>query len=163
MGDKIMLLYMFKNTIATLFLSTQFVLTMQFDSPIEFFTVGVNKLDLYSKISNDRKTLVLKRLTNRLDSNMVIVTKNGSYQFYLKKDQLNPHTYLMIKNAKKETSYKYKYETDKFKLLEASTTYKIINTSNKNIKVNNKEVFPDHQIIITKGARVVVNKKVVML
>jgi hypothetical protein len=151
-----MTFFMFKNLIATLILSTQFVTVLSLPDPITSISSGAGKLDLFIKRSPDNKTLVLKPLVPKIDTNMVILTEGGSYNFLLKMGGA-PHKFIEIKKGTRDSIYKTLKVTGNFKILEGPTSIRLINTSKRSLKIGERTLKGKSETILPKGPPIFIN------
>ena len=111
---------------ATIFLSTNNSTTLEFNEPIEQVIYGGSKNDLFTYLSQNKKTLTLKPLAERIDSNLTIICKNKNYVFWPKMDQARPHIYIKIQDGFVNSSFKTVLENEVIKIEEGSTSTLII-------------------------------------
>lgn len=147
------------NITTYLFLTFSSPSTFRFDSPIEFTTIS-NESDFSKYQSKDKKILVLKPLKNNFDSNLVVITKDGTFTFNLHtSDQKSPLVYEVLSGEKgfsfysiKETSDYEILTSDKITLLRLKNNkFKTVNDlasktqqylpKNSKIKLDNEYIF----------------------
>ena len=154
-----MQLYTLINLTTYLFLTFGSPSTFKFDSPIEFTTIS-NESDFLKYQSKDKKILVLKPLKNNFDSNLVVITKGGTYTFNLHiADQKSPLVYEVTEGEKGFSFYSVKVTPD-YEILSAekitllrlkSSRFKTVNDlpskteqylpKNSKIKLDNEYIF----------------------
>lgn len=152
-----MIWHVLRNTISTLFVSTKFITTLTFDTPIQTLTYGGGRDELFFSKVNENKTLVIKPLTQRVDSNMLIVTEGGIFNFFVKFDHLNPHKFIKIKNGASESRYELIKKSKLFDLYSGKTSLRLVNRSKSPISVNQKTV--SKSIYLSLGTPIYINGK----
>ena len=78
-----MIIYTLTNVVTYLMLTFGSPTTIVFDSPIEFVSTS-NESDFSTYKSKDNKKLTIKSFKNDFETNLVVITKNGTYPFVLK-------------------------------------------------------------------------------
>lgn len=151
-----MIFHMFKGYAATVLLSTKVATTLLFPYPIEKAFTGWSSGDVELYKSKDKKVLVLRSKTQMLNSNLVVITQGGTYDFNVKLDENRPHAgSIQIVNGAQSTSFTLKKKTRDYKILEGQSTLYI--TTQKELKINNKLV--NGQVIVPKGPPLYINGK----
>ena len=146
--------FMFVNKIAILLVSTQFVSTLKFQDPIEYIASGKNKMDLFYKVSRDKKTLVIKSLSPSLDTNMVVLTTKGSYSFDVRTSR-NPHKLVIINDGKKDQSFRELKNTSQYMALEGESSLSL--KAKRDIDVNGLILKKGEALLLPKGSPVFIN------
>lgn len=156
-----MIYYMFLNTVALIYLSLTNVTVVKFDYPIISVASGKNKIDLYAMPTSDNRSLILKPLTEKLDTNITVATEGGVYVFDLKIDNERPHKLVVVKSGKADRFYQQVFSDSEKAIYEGEHTIQVVNKSSKNLKVNDitirgneKHTFPKGPPIIVNGERV---------
>jgi hypothetical protein len=133
--------YIILGQIATLFLSTNYVTTLSFNSPVESVLSGANDSDLFTYISKDRKTVTLKPLKIGIETNLTILGSGGkNYSFFLSGDQIAPHTFVRIEEGEKDSALKKVLTTEKFEVYEGEKYIFVINKTAQEIVINKKKI-----------------------
>jgi type IV secretory pathway VirB9-like protein len=152
-----MIFHMFLGKAVKLFISTGIVTTLVFPYSIEQIIGGWNKTEVYKYLSKDRKTLVMKSLIEKLDTNLTVITSGGGvYQFEISTKH-KPHSFVEIVNGVGDFSFKLEKESSKYSLLTSKSTVQVINKSSKAISVNGKSVID--KVVLPKGSPVFINGK----
>jgi type IV secretory pathway VirB9-like protein len=156
-----MIFYMFSNTIATFFLNLSIVTVLTFNHPIDTLSHGLNKTDLFVRVSKDKKTLILKPLSQNIDTNMVVVTSGGNYNFNVKitDDRSKSHSFIQIQNGDKDNSFALKKKTRQYEALEGKYTVQIINKSTSSLQVNGEILKSKANRFLPKGPPIFINGK----
>ena len=126
--------YMFKGHIAKVFISTKVVTMLTFPHPVEMTAAGWKTGEVFRQISPDKKVIVLKAMNNNpVDTNFVVSTKSGNYEFHVIKDESKPHVGIDIQIGKVDNAYKFLKETREAVIYTGINTVKII--PKKEIKI----------------------------
>jgi hypothetical protein len=131
-----MTLFTLLNITTYLFLTYGSPTTFKFDSPIEFVSIS-NESDYFKYQSRDKKILVLKPTKEKIDSNVVVITKNNTYTFNLHSShEKSPILYEVLYGAK-SASYRVEKSNDDYEILSGekinilriknNTKYKTVN------------------------------------
>jgi hypothetical protein len=141
-----------------LFLSTNYTTTLEFEEPIEQVIYGGSHRDLYTYLSQSKKTLVLKALSNSADSNLTILTKQKNYTFLIGQDA-KPHLYVKIVPSNGSVIFSHAFENDSFVIKEGDTSILIQNKTKNSLEINGLtfkglEYFSKGIPIIFNGKRV---------
>ena len=132
--------YLLTGHIATLFVCFKFALVLTFQSPVVGIGGASQAQVEISKSSNFNKgrTIMINPKTEKLDSNLIVFTKDGrSYRFYLKFDKSLAFDFVNVYMGMVNRSYALKKETDSYKIYEGKTSIKIENKGKTPLYVNN--------------------------
>jgi len=132
--------YLLPGHIATLFICFKFALVLTFESPVVGIggTSGSDVEISKSMDFNKGRTIMINPKTDKLDSNLIVFTKNGgSYRFYLKFDKARAFDFVNVYEGKLNKSYSLKKETNQYKIYEGETSIKIENSGPSLLYVNN--------------------------
>ena len=151
-----MIFHMFLGKAVKLFISTGIVTTLVFPSSIEQIIGGWNKTEVYKYLSKDRKTLVMKSLIEKLDTNLTVITSGGVYQFEISTNH-KPHSFVEIVNGVGDFSFKLEKDSRDYSLLTSKSTVQVINKNSNAISVNGKKVAD--KVVLPKGSPVFINGK----
>lgn len=113
--------YLTKSFVAAIYLSLNSLTVISFDAPIESYFLGTSKEYVFSALSKDRKTLILKAIKKTKATNIFVKTKSDQFVFSLnfrKKSSGNLH----IKRAKRNDSYQLLKREATFALYKGKTS-----------------------------------------
>lgn len=150
------LIYTFTSAIVTLLVSLKFATVIEFESPVLSYVYGGSESDILIDLLSNDKILSIKPRIDQINSNLLVITKNGKFNFTIKTDNLNPHKFVTIKYSKIDELYKIKANLEDFTLLEGETTLKII-PKKPPLNVNEEEIISSR--IFPKGAPLFINGK----
>ena len=128
------------NQITMIFLNLGLLTTLSFDSEIVSYMYGGGAEEVYFKVANKNRTLVIKPTLKADYSNLLVITSDAKYYFDLRSSELKPHQFVEIRRGQINKAMKITLETSKFKLLEGDTSILIVNKTNEVLKVNEFEV-----------------------
>lgn len=99
-------IYMLTNVVAILFLSPYRPLTLKFNAPIEYFSLG-KKGEYDNYLSKNKKILVITPKKDQLLDDFVVVAGDKIYPFQVRRDDRGYHQVVQIKDssAKKDLSF----------------------------------------------------------
>ena len=157
-----MIFYILQNQIATLFVALGLITTLSFDSEILSYVYGGGESELYSSLTQDNKTLVLKPKKDELDSNLLVQTKQGNFYFDLKSNKANPHKFITVKAGVVNQSYRQLKTMGKIEVWEGESSLLIKNNSNSQIIVNGTLIQELGQGHASKGAPLMINSQRVL-
>lgn len=144
--------FIIPSTISFLILSLNSPTTLQFDEQIEFVQAG-KAGEISVTIASNKKTVVFQALQEIKDQrNMVILTKNHSFNLGYRIENQNHHQFLKIKRGEPDSSYKIKLQTKDYTVLEGKRSYRITNSnpqSNDPLIINGHKV--EHHEYFSKG------------
>jgi len=149
-------LIMNPGCIAYLFLSLGNPMTLKFDHPIEFISMG-NKTKIESQISDNRKILVLKPDDEFKNSNLVVVTSKGDFQFKKSVSKRSYPSFYSVSLAKKDHHFEKVKSTRDFDLFEGKYSVKIVNKSKDLLSINSIKTKKDY--LACKGSPLFINLK----
>lgn len=151
--------FLFLNSIASLFLNMSFVTVLTFEHPIDIHSYGSHQTDIYSKVSTDGKTLILKPLTKNIDTNMVVITSGGTYNFLLKVEnsKAKSHKFVAVKNGKHDSFFTKVKETRGYEIFEGEYSIRIKNKLATKLNINDKIIGSKELAHIPKGPPVFIN------
>jgi len=120
--------------------------TLQFDEQVEIVQAG-RAGEISISIPTSRKAVVINPLKDTGDDprNMVIITKNHSFNLNYKIVKSDHHQFLKVKEGAIDSSFKIKLETRDFRVLEGDKSYMVINQNPK------KALEINHQSITSKA------------
>lgn len=128
--------YIIPKTIAYIILSLNGPTTLQFDEQIEFVQAG-KAGEISVNISSNKKTVVLQALQPVTEQrNMVILTKNNSFNLNYRIRESGHHQFLKIHEGEEDSSFKIKLETSDYKILEGKKSYLAINKKDSPLVIN---------------------------
>ncbi|MEI8348014.1 MAG: TrbG/VirB9 family P-type conjugative transfer protein, partial [Pseudomonadota bacterium] len=130
-----MTMYILLGHIATIFLSLNVVTTLSFDSEITSYLYGGAKEELFTETADNMKTLALKPKKEGISSNLLVITKNRKYYFYLRYDQANPHQFLEIKQGSVSSSMKKLMAGNDFDIMEGESSLLLINKKSAPVEI----------------------------
>ena len=152
-----MKIYMILGTVVTLLFSPHQPTTVQFESPIEYFSIG-NTGDFDSYLSKNKKILLIRPKKEAFDAFLVVITKNKSYEFRLKDASKILTALYQIHDGGPEKFYRFKNNGEGYKILEGEKSLKIIRTTKAKLVVNGRKV--DKQVTYyPKNAHLKINGK----
>jgi type IV secretory pathway VirB9-like protein len=125
------------DQITTLFVSLGLLTTLSFDSEITSYMYGGAQEDLFIKVTNNRKTLALKPKGEKLNSNLLIITKERKFYFNVRHSKDNPHEFIEVKSGQINHAMKKILSTVNYDLLEGVSSFLVINKNKKSLNVNN--------------------------
>ena len=150
-----MIYYLLSSCIAMLNLGINKPTTLKFDSAIEYVSLG--REDSFTVIvSNNKKLLTLKPITAQDSTPLVIVTKNGDFEFQ-GTTTLDKHysQFVNVKRGEVSKVFQRAYSNKKVEVLEGDRSLRIVNKSSKPINVNGVET--KTEIDTCKGSPLIVN------
>lgn len=139
------------NLTTYLFLTFGSPTTFKFDSPLEFVSIS-NESDFFKYQSKDKKILVLKPTKDKTDSNVVVITKNGTYTFNFKTTGEKTPILYEILTGTKSNHYTVIKSTEDYELLEGEKINLLRLKSSKYKKVN--DFVAKSEQFLAKNARV---------
>ncbi len=153
-----MIFYILSNQITDLFLSLNLLTTLTFDSEITGFYHGFSDKELFTKLANNQRTLVLQAKREGISSNLLVVTRGGKFLFHYSVDEKNPHEFVEIKQGAINHGMKFLKSYPSFDLWEGSTSYMILNKEKNEIEINGikvkgREFFSKGTPLIMNGVR----------
>ena len=129
--------YVLANQFVSIFLSTNTITTLHFDSTIAYCDHGMSKEQLGMEHRRKRTSLSLVPKVNNIDSNMTCYMKNGEvYVFNLKWSDKRIHKNISIGKALRVKGGHKVLETKDFKLFDAGKNYYLENKTKKKLLVN---------------------------
>ena len=146
------MIYVLLNHVVTLLLSMQFTTVITFPTDIRTITYGGSQDEIFTAQVNENKTLVIKPLMAGVDSNLLVVTKDKQYFFYLKNDSVGPHKFVTILDGKKDSSFVVAKDTEKYTIFDGKTSVRVINKGKPPLLIDGQMV--DRETFISKGAPV---------
>jgi hypothetical protein len=149
--------YVFLGHIATLFLSPTNSTTLEFQDPIEQVIYGGSKNDLFTYLSQSKKTLVVKPHENQMESNLTVITKNNTFNFWVKIDKHRPHIFVRIFPGAKNHIYSTVFENSQIKVQEGDQSNMIFNMTKNKLKINDQELEPNGFDYFSKGIPLIIN------
>lgn len=150
-----MSLMVLANQITMIFLNLGLLTTLSFDSEIVSYMYGGGAEEVYFKVANKNRTLVIKPTLKADYSNLLVVTSDAKYYFDLRSSEARPHQFVEIRRGQINKAMKIILETSKFKLLEGDASILIVNKTNGVLKVNEFEV--KRKLYLGKGIPVFVD------
>ena len=134
--------FMLPGHIATLFVGFKFALILTFENPITGYGGASHaEISIFRDLSfNKGQTIIINPKTDKLDTNLVIFTKNRKYNFYIKFDKERAFKFVDVYNGKINNSYVLKREANSYKYYEGKTSVKIANKQKYPIYVNGRKV-----------------------
>jgi hypothetical protein len=135
-----MTFYILMNHITTLFVSLGLLTTLSFDSEVTSYLYGGAKEDLFIKITNNHKTIAIKPMSEGINSNLLVITKNRKYYFDVKYNKNKPHQFIEVKQGQINHGMKKVMTKKNFDLLEGSSSVLVINKIKRKLRVNKKHV-----------------------
>ncbi len=135
-----MTFYILFNHITTLFLSLNLLTTLSFDSEITSFMYGGNQDDLFTKVTNNSRTLALKLKEGNISSNLLVITKNRKYYFNIVHGEDRPHQFVEVRDGQINHALKEIRSFKKFDILEGQTSILVINKNKTPIVINNRKI-----------------------
>ena len=103
--------YLTKSFIATIYLSLNSLTVISFDAPIDSYFLGTSKEYVFSALSKDRKSLILKA-QRVVDTNLFVATSGDQYSFNLRNGEKATGA-ISIKRARRDNTYQlFKREKD---------------------------------------------------
>ena len=155
-----MIFKMFLNSWAIIVLGSNFVTTINFSEPVDIAPIGISKKYIFYKKSKNRKNIFLKVLSPEVSkTNMTVITASGKIYNFLLMHGEKPHSTIIVKDGKKDHSFKKLLETKKYKVHESKNTYQFINKLNSKVLVNENIVSKRGVIYLPKGAPVFYQNK----
>lgn len=146
---------MLLNITAFLQFSSLQPVTMKFNSPIEYHSIG-NDGDFETYKTKDKKILLIKPKLKEFDTFLVVITKNTCYQFHITSTSERKSVLYQIKDGKIDLIYKEKKRTPKYKVLEGEHSIKIVNLTKSPLLINQQSI-NQNIVYFPKGANLHVN------
>ena len=112
--------FLTKNFLATIYLSLNSLTVLTFDYPIDSYFLGTNQDHIYSVLSKDKRSLVLKGL-KKTQTNLFVKTNNDQFTFDLKTSKQGSGN-LLIKRAKRNQTYKLIKKNKDYSLYEGNSS-----------------------------------------
>ena len=134
-----MKIYIILNTITTLLFSPHQPTTMQFSSPIEYYSIG-NSQSFQSYLTKNKKILLIYPEKKSFDDFLVVITKNQSYQFRLKNSSQKITALYHIIDGQKDKLYQVKNTTTTHKVLKGKRSIKISRTKGDYLIINDQKI-----------------------
>lgn len=132
--------YIIPQTVAYIMLSLNGPTTLQFDEQIEFVQAG-KAGEISVNIASNRKTVVFQALQPiKEQRNMVILTKNNSFNLNYRIKESGHHQFLRIHKGEEDSSFKIKLETNDYKILEGKKSYLAINKKDHPLVINGSQI-----------------------
>lgn len=153
-----MIISAISGKVSTILLSMNLATVLTFNQPIRTVVYGGNGSALTAQKVNNEKTLVLKPRTKNINSNLLVVTKDQQYNFFLKIDEKKPHSFLNIVPAKKRGTTRTVKQTKYFEIREGQDFVIIKNRSSRKMIVNGENLRPGYKTVLSKGAPVFINE-----
>lgn len=113
--------YLVKNFLLTISLSLNSITVLNFDTPIDSYFLGTSQEFIYSTLSKDKKSLILKGLKRGKESNLFVKTKTDQFAFSLYYGESGPKN-LQIKRAKGNQTYEFLRKEKDFTLYRGRTS-----------------------------------------
>ena len=152
-----MKIFMLLNTTAFLLLTPEQPTTLQFASPIEYYSLG-NAASFDSYLTRDKKILLIRPKTQSFDAFLVVITKghSRSYEFRLQSTPAKRTALYQIFPGKRERFYRHRHQGKGFRLLEGERSFKIERTKDAPLLINGVSV-QDEILYYPKGASLQIN------
>ena len=128
------------NHITNLFVSLGLLTTLSFDSEVTSYLYGGSKEDLFIKVTNNHKTIAIKPMSEGINSNLLVITKNRKYYFDVKYNKNKPHQFIEVKQGQINHGMKKVISKKSFDLLEGTSSVMVINKKRKRLSVNKKKI-----------------------
>ena len=156
-----MIYYVLSSCIAMLSLGINKPTTLRFESAIEYVSLGREE-SFTVVISNNKKLLTIKPITAQDSTPLVVVTKNGDFEFQgttsLSK---NYSQFVDVRRGEVSRTFSSVYSSKRIEVLEGQKSLRVINKSKKPIFVNG--VRTKGEVDTCKGSPLLVNSKEVIL
>ena len=153
-----MIYYVFKDQIFTVFLSLAHLSIITFPNKVYDY-VGGEARDFKIYELNKARSLVFEPKRADINKNFIVFEKAGKYHFNLKYDAEKSNMDIEIKEAKKCKLFSLLKETKEFKLFECPKSLLVLNTSKKDLKVNNLVI--KKRKYLSKGPPIWINEKLI--
>lgn len=134
-----MTFYILMNHITTVILGLNLLTTLSFDSEVLSYLYGGAKEDLFLSVTNNNKTLVMKPMTDKEFSNLLVITKKRKYYFDLRIGG-EAHQFVEVKHGVINNSFKTHKSTKDYDILEGSSSMLFINKKGLPVKLNGETV-----------------------
>ena len=128
-------IFMILGTTATLLFSPHQPTTLQFENPIEYYSLGSSG-DFDSYLTKNKKILLIRPKKEIFDEFLVVITRNHSYEFRAKSTPKILTALYRIHDGKAEKFYRPKYERDGYRVLTGRRSVKIVRTKGGSLTVN---------------------------
>ena len=147
------------NVMATLLVTPKQPTTLQFEHPVEYYSLGnANEFDTY--LSKNNKILLIRPKKNNFNEILVVITKDHSYEFKLKSNAEKLTALYQIKHAKRDKFFSLKMNKDRFQILEGRNTLKILRVRTNYLVINGVKNYME-VIFYPKGAYLNINGQVI--
>ena len=127
--------YMIAQTVALIFLWSDFPTTIQFPEKVTFFTLG-NQGSFITNLSENGTILVLKPQHEDFEVPMVVITEKSNYQFLLKSSKERFQNFVNIQQGKKASVFQQRGRTPFGILKESDTSLLLERTVESSLKIN---------------------------
>ena len=148
--------FILAKTMTYLFLSLSSPTTLVFEGTIEYVSAG-KQGDFSLHRSNNQKILIVQPLKEVGETNMVVVTSKGHFQFKLKTVPEDNHQFVYVYHGEMNKTFIKKLETGEFRILEGDSSTLVQNKLDSPLIVNESEVVREGHF--SKGAPIFINNK----
>jgi len=152
--------FIISKQLTTLFLSLSFLTTLSFDSEIISFMYGGGKNDVFFEITGKNKTLAIKPKVEGKLSNLLVVTKNAKYYFFLETNMERPHLFVEVHDGEINNAFKILKQTPEYDLLEGKSSILFINKKINPVFINQQSVLK--QEYFSKGVPLISDGKIIL-
>ena len=133
-------LYLFIGSITYLLVSFNQVTVLHFEEGIDRYIYGGKEADLQFTIQGDGKTLAIRPIKKDRLSNLIVFTKDKTFNFHFKLQAKDYLEFADIRLAKKNSRYQLFKSTKNYDLYEGESSLLIQNKLQNPILINGQKV-----------------------
>jgi type IV secretory pathway VirB9-like protein len=145
--------------VSTVLLSMKIATVLTFNQPIKTVVVGGDGTALLAQTVNNERTLVIQPRKKAINTNLLVVTKDNQYNYFVKIDEKRPHSFINVVPAKSRGTTRTIKMTNSYEIREGQDFLIFKNRSRQTFTVNDERLKPGAKTILPIGAPVFLNSE----